>query len=122
MVKVLLVDDEPDLKFTTRKILERGGYEVSECSNGKECLSCLKEMKPDIILLDIMMPGLSGWEIGREIKEDPKTRQIPLIIFTIRDSIEDKERSFKYSKADAHITKPFSKQHLVDTIEKVLGK
>ncbi|MFQ5888252.1 MAG: response regulator [Candidatus Hydrothermarchaeales archaeon] len=120
MAKIMLVDDEPDIIFTTKLMLERGGYEVVVARSGKECLDNIMEEKPDLVLLDIMMKGLNGWEVGKNLKEGKETAHIPIVMFTIRVSKESKAKSFRYSKADAQIDKPFNKKELLETIEKVL--
>lgn len=120
MAKIMLVDDESDIIFTTKLILERGGYEVVVAKSGKECLDNIMEEKPDLVLLDIMMGALDGWEVGKKIKEDKETNHIPVVMFTVRTSAGSKIKSFQYSKADAHIDKPFHKEELLGTIKRVL--
>lgn len=120
MAKILIVDDESDIRFLARKILVKEKYEVLEASTVKECLEKLKEEKPDLILMDIMMPNLDGWEVTKRIKEDEETKDVIIIIFTVRDSDDSKIKSLQYAKADAHIDKPFDKEELLATIKKYL--
>ncbi|MFQ6136112.1 MAG: PleD family two-component system response regulator [Candidatus Hydrothermarchaeales archaeon] len=117
MKKIMVVDDEEVMRSLMEKMLKGKGYEVVEASSGEECLEKLEEEKPDLILLDIMMPGMNGWEIGKIIKEDEKTTHILVAMFTVRTSDDSKEKSFRYSRADAHIDKPFDIEGLLGTIK-----
>ncbi|NOZ58108.1 MAG: response regulator [Euryarchaeota archaeon] len=120
MARIMLVDDEPEIRYITRRMLERAGHSVVEAGDGEECLRKLKEEEVDIILLDVMMPGIKGWEVCRRIKADERTRRIPVVMFTVRTSESDVEES-KKSGADAHINKPFDMKELLEVIERVLG-
>ena len=122
MAKILLVDDEPEIVVLTKIMLEKDGHEVVVARNSGECFERLNAEIPDLILLDVMMPGDNGWEACRKIKGDEKTQDIPVAMFTVRTSDESVEKSFKYSHADAHINKPFGKKDLLDTVERLLGK
>ncbi len=120
MTKIMLVDDEPDIIFTTKIMLERENYEVVVAKSGKECLERLMKEKPDLVLLDIMMRKIDGWEVGKKIKEDKETSHIPVVMFTVRTSRESKVKSFVYSHADAHIDKPFDRDDLLKIVRKAL--
>lgn len=122
MPKILLVDDEPEIILLTRAMLEKEGYTVMEAGNGAECMKRLKEERPDLILLDIMMPGDDGWEICRRIKEDKKTNGIPVVTFTVRTSKDSVQRSLEYAHADAQIDKPFDKEELLMVVSGLLEK
>jgi two-component system cell cycle response regulator len=101
-------------------MLEKEDYKVIEAESGEECLNKLKIEKPDLILLDVMMPGLDGWEISKIIKEDKKTGHIPIAMFTVRTRKEDKTKSLQYACADKHIDKPAGKEELISTIKSLL--
>ena len=121
MARILVVDDEPQILTLTKMMLEGAGHEVALAINSQECFKKLEEEKPDLILLDIMLPGgEDGWSICREIKEDEKTRDILVAMFTVRTSDEDKQQS-KDCLADAHIGKPFKKEELLSTVEDLIG-
>ena len=120
MVKLMIVDDDAGMRFMVKKILKKGGYEVIEADSGEECLEKLKVEWPDLILLDIMMPGIDGWEVSKKIKDDDELKKIPVVIFTVRGSDKDKSKSFQESGADAHITKPIILEKFLGTIEWVL--
>jgi CheY-like chemotaxis protein len=119
-MKIMLVDDEPDILLIERIILEKADYEVIETQSGEECLERLENEKPDIILLDIMMPGINGWETAKRIKENESTKDIPVIMVTVRGSEEDMTKSFQYSQSDGHIAKPIIKEKLLKTIEWII--
>ena len=120
MAKIMVVDDEPEVSIVVSTMLEKEGHEIIKVYSGMECLERLKEEKPDLILLDIMMPGLDGWEVCRRIKNTPDTKDIPVAMLTIRSSESDQSKSFKYSKADGHINKKKKKKKLTGTINWIL--
>ena len=122
MAKILLVDDEPEIVYLTRMMLEKEGHEMLVATDSAECFEILKEEKPDLILMDIMMPGDDGWETCKKIKEDEKTKDIPVAMFTVRSSDDSVDKSFEYSHADAHINKPFEMKELLDTVKGLLEK
>lgn len=117
MVKILCVDDDPEFLRILGRMLEEKGYEVYLAESGKKALEILKDVSPDLILLDIMMPELDGWETLREIKNTGSTT--PVIMLTIMYAIEDREKSFEHG-ADAHVPKPIKKMQPFKTIEWVL--
>ncbi len=120
MTEVMVVDDDPGIRFIVRKTLSKEGYEVTEAKSGDECLEKLKVERPDIILLDIMMPGIDGWETCRKIKDDDELKSIPVVMLTVRGSDSDKSKSFQESGADAHLTKPIIWEKLLSTVKWVL--
>lgn len=118
MAKILLVDDEPEIVLLTKMMLEEEeGHEIIVAKNSKECFECLKTMRPDLILMDIMMPGEDGWEACKRLKEDEKTKGIPVAMFTVRTSQESIDKSLNYAHAGAQINKPFKRQDLIGTID-----
>jgi len=120
MTRILVVDDEPDIVYLVSQMLRKEGYEVETAYSGDEALRRLDEIKPDLILLDVMMPGTNGWETSRKIKSDPKHRMIPIAMLTVKSSEEDMERSFKYAGCDAHIPKPIVRKRMLNTIRWLL--
>jgi CheY-like chemotaxis protein len=121
MAKILLVDDEPEMRFITRRMLEKAGYTVIEASNGEECLAKLEEELPDLILLDVMMPGDDGWVVCRRIKAQERTKSIPVVMFTVRTADEDMGESDR-AGAEAHINKPFERDELLRILDSILGE
>ncbi len=112
MSKILIVDDEPELVFLTKKVLEQEGQKVLVAKDSSECLKVLEDETPDLILLDVMMPNENGWDLCKKIKGDKKTKDIPVVMFTVRTSDESTKTSLDC--ADGQIDKPFK-------IEKLLG-
>ncbi len=119
MVKILVVDDEIDIADTLKILLERRGYEVVTANSGREALEKVKKERPDVILLDVMMPDMSGWDVCKKIKEDASTKDIPVIMLTILFGEEEKKKSFEV-KADAHIEKPIIIDRVIGVINWVL--
>lgn len=120
MVKILLVDDEPDIVYLVKKILQKSGHHVIEAYSGEEALELANKSRPDLVLLDIMMPDLNGWEVSRSLKMNKDTKNLPIIMLTVRTSSDSVEKSFKYAKADAHVGKPASSKEIINTINTVI--
>ncbi|MEA3403001.1 MAG: response regulator [Armatimonadota bacterium] len=118
--QILLVDDERDLVFYTKLFLEEQGYEVIEAYDGQEALQVLKEQRPDIIVLDVAMPRLSGWDVLREIQDDPETADIPVLMLTARAEDADKARGWELG-VTWYQTKPFELDELALVIERILA-
>ncbi|MFQ6136650.1 MAG: PleD family two-component system response regulator [Candidatus Hydrothermarchaeales archaeon] len=116
MPKLLTVDDEPDVLYITRRILEDEGFSVTGVTSGDECLKRVKEDKPDVILLDVRMPGIDGWEVCKKLKEDDETKSIPVVMFTVMSEDIYKTKSFEYAHADWHVPKPFETEDLLDVV------
>jgi CheY-like chemotaxis protein len=114
---ILVVDDEPDITFIIKRLLSREGYSVKEAHTGEECLALLKNERPDLIFMDVMMPILDGWETTRKIKTDPQTKDIPVAMLTAKGKPEDKAKSLDYALADAHLNKPIDFEMLLSTAE-----
>jgi len=115
--KVLVVDDEPDTLELVRLVLESGGFKTMLASSGKEALKMIETTKPDIVLLDIMMPDMDGWEIFRKIKAKHST--IPIAILTAKAQNIDRLLGLHVLKADDYITKPFGKNELIERVRKL---
>lgn len=120
MTKIMVVDDEPDIIYLVTKILSGEGYTVVGMSSGEEALENIKKEKPDLILLDVMMPSLDGWETCKRIKEDKDTKDTPVVMLTVKSEDADKIQSFDYAIADWHIAKPIDKTKFVRTIKWLL--
>ncbi len=120
--KVMIVDDDPDIVEIIKLVIQDAGYETVEVYGGKECLYKLEDIKPDLILLDIMMPDLDGYEVHRKIKENEETANIPVIAVTAKTQALDKMIGLHISKMEGYITKPFGKKELIDKVKEVIGK
>jgi CheY-like chemotaxis protein len=107
MPSVLLVDDERDFLHVMNKLLKKHGYVVSEATNTKDAIKKARKEKPDVIVLDVMMPGMDGWEVGWRLKNDSKTKDLPVIILSVMADEKNRWRSFDYVGAVGHVSKPF---------------
>ncbi len=119
---IACIEDQPDIVELIELILSRQGYRVLKAYDGDEGLALVREHKPDVVLLDLMMPGLDGWEFHEAIRNDPELQHIPVIYVTARASAAERLRALEEEGAAAYIIKPFSPRELLDTIHKVLGK
>jgi two-component system, OmpR family, response regulator VicR len=119
---ILCIEDEPEMIDLIRLILGRRGFEVRGANGGVEGLKKIREEAPDLILLDLMMPDMDGWEVYQQIKADEKTRGIPVIVVTAKAQSIDKVLGLHIAKVDDYIAKPFSPQELLNSVEKVLKK
>jgi phosphate regulon transcriptional regulator PhoB len=119
--RILVVEDEPDVAEMIRYNVSREGYEVAVVKNGADAIERARELRPDVVLLDIMIPQLNGWEVCRRLKQEPRTRPIPIIMVTGRVEEGDKILGFEMG-ADDYITKPFSPRELVARIRAVVRR
>src|SRR5262245_12161609 len=119
--RVLIVEDEQDVAELIRYNLLKEGYDVRMCANGADALRQARESQPDLILLDIMVPQLNGWEVCRRLKQDPETRGIAVIMVTGRAEEGDKVLGFEMG-ADDYVTKPFSPRELVARVRAVMRR
>jgi len=118
---ILCIEDEPEMIELVRLILGRHGFNVQGANGGKEGLEKVKKNPPSLILLDLMMPDVDGWEVYQQIKADEKTNHIPVIIVTAKAQNIDKVLGLHVAKVDDYISKPFSPQALLESVQKVLG-
>ena len=114
---ILAVDDDPNIREFLRQELEAAGYRVNEASDGIEAIDMIKKERPDLILLDIMMPKMSGFDVAAVIKNDPATMDIPIIVLSI---VEDKERGYRIG-IDRYLTKPVNTDELLREIEMLIS-
>ena len=120
MKKILIADDKPEVVELVRVTLEREDYEIVDASNGKEALKKARLEKPDLILLDIVMPKMDGFEVCRKLKKDPEIKDIPILMLTAKGQEGDKKRGREVGASD-YITKPFSPSALLIKIEEILA-
>ncbi len=118
---VLVVEDEPDLREVMRYNLQREGFEVVECEDGEQGLEAIRQRLPSLVLLDIMLPGMSGLDICRAMKRDPETRGIPVIMVTARGEESEIVLGLELG-ADDYVPKPFSPRELVARVKAVLRR
>lgn len=121
MTRILVIDDEPDMVSAIKLRLEANGYEVIAGKDGPEGLNKARMEKPDLIILDIMLPKLDGFKVCRMLKYDEKFKNIPVIMFSAKVQKRDIERG-KEMGADAYITKPFKADELLAKMKELLGE
>ncbi len=119
--KILIVEDEESLLKLESILLTTKGYLVQGATTGLAALEAVAAEAPDLILLDIMLPELDGFEVCERLKKDPKTRRIPIILLTARRTPEDISRGEEVG-ADQYITKPFKSAMIMETIEQLLNR
>ncbi len=123
MAKILVVDDDPDFVEATRMVLEANGYEVASAADGKEALAKMRQEKPDLVLLDIMMAHiLEGLEVSKEMQADVELRRVPIImVSSITDSPHAGEfPTDEYLPIDAWLSKPVQPANLLETVKRCL--
>jgi diguanylate cyclase (GGDEF)-like protein len=114
--RILVVDDDRNLRKIIQTNLELAGYEVSTAANGEEALNMLDSMQPDLIVLDVMMPIMDGYEVARRVRRHPANTHVPIIMLTAKSEVEDKLAGFE-AGADDYITKPFGPQELLARVK-----
>lgn len=118
---ILIVDDEPSIRDSVSRILERHGYQVATAPGGKEALDMLAGFNPDVVLLDIIMPGLDGYEVCRQVRR--RMPAVKIIYFTAKVELDDfKGKMNDDTRADAVIEKPASSEKILNCLEQVLSK
>ena len=118
---ILIADDDPDILELVSFRLERAGYEVLRARNGEEAVQVAIVRRPDLAILDVMMPRLDGYEATRRLREHDETRRMPVILLTARVQEDDIARGFE-AGADDYVKKPFSPQELGSRVQAVLGR
>jgi len=117
--RILVVDDQPDIRLMCRVNLQLEGYEVLEAGDGEVGLEMVRNEHPDLVLLDVMMPGLDGWQFMEAIKADAGTAQIPIVLLTARVQREDEIRGWLSGAAD-YLPKPFNPSTLTEVVRRTL--
>lgn len=119
-IRVVCVEDEPEMIDLVRLILSREGFEVIGASGGVKGLQAIEDLQPHLVLLDLMMPDMDGWEVYQRMKSNPSTSHIPVIVVTARAQSIDKVLGLHIAKVDDYITKPFGPNELLKSVERVL--
>ncbi len=120
--RLVYIEDEQEMIDLVRLIMVRRGYEVIGATGGRDGLVAIRENIPDLVLLDLMMPDMDGWDVYQQMKADDKTRDIPVIVVTAKAQSIDKVLGLHIAKVDDYISKPFSPSELVESIEKILSR
>jgi two-component system alkaline phosphatase synthesis response regulator PhoP len=120
MTSVLIIDDEAPIRLLCRVNLEAEGMEVVEAADGQAGLEAARERIPDVVLLDVMMPGLDGWAVAEELLRDDRTKGVPIVFLTARADLRDRARGMDVGGVD-YITKPFNPVELASVVRGVVG-
>jgi len=121
MTRVLIIDDEAPIRLLCRVNLEAEGMEVSEAADGTSGIEIARRERPDVILLDVMMPQLGGWEVADALLRDENTSEIPIIFLTARAEVRDRARGLDIGGVE-YITKPFNPLELAPLIEALIER
>lgn len=122
MPRVLCIEDEAEMSQLVEMILSRQGYDVTTAATSQDALEMVAAQKPDIILLDLMLPDIDGWEVYEMLKAADATRDIPVIVVTARAQHSEKAVALKVNQVDDYITKPFAPGQLVESVTQALKK
>ena len=120
--RLLYIEDEPEMIELVKLILARRGFEVIGANGGREGLEAIRSLLPDLVLLDLMMPDMDGWDVYQQMKADLATQKIPVIVITAKAQSIDKVLGLHIAKVDDYISKPFSPSELVESVDKVLAR
>jgi DNA-binding response OmpR family regulator len=118
---VVCIEDEPEMIDLVKLILSRDGFEVFGARGGMEGLQLVEDVQPKLVLLDLMMPDMDGWEVYQRLKANPSTRHIPVIVLTARAQSIDKVLGLHIAKVDDYITKPFGPHELLKSVQKIIA-
>ena len=119
--KILIIDDDVDTLRLVGLMLQRQGYEISAASNGTQGLAKALEERPDLILLDVMMPDMDGYEVARRLRKNPVTVSVPILMFTAKTQLDDKVTGFEVG-ADDYLTKPTHPTELQAHVKALLAR
>ena len=120
MAQILIVDDSPTEAHILKSMLEKNGFEIETAENGTEGIERAKELKPDLILMDVVMPGLNGFQATRQLTKNSETADIPVIIVTTKDQETDRVWGLRQGAKD-FLTKPVAEKTLMDKINAILA-
>lgn len=119
--KILIADDEPNIVTALEFLLKRAGYDVRTAANGEEALALVESYVPDLVLIDIMMPGKSGYEVCQRMRERPEWRHIKIVMVTAKGREAEISKGMSLG-ADLYVTKPFSTQELIAAVDRLLAR
>ncbi len=118
---IVYIEDDSEMIDLVELILNRHGFEVHGAHGGRQGIDIVHQEHPDLILLDLMMPDLDGWDVYQQLKADEDTKDVPVIVITAKTQSIDKVLGLHIAKVDDYISKPFRPQELLDSVEKVLS-
>ncbi len=119
--KVVVIEDDPEMINLVKLILKKEGFDVTGAMGGRDGLDAIEHLNPDLVLLDLMMPDIDGWEVYQTMKASEQMKTIPVIIITAKAQSIDKVLGLHIAKVDDYITKPFSPNELVASVRRVLA-
>ncbi len=119
--RVLVVDDEPNIVLSLEFLMKKAGFEVEVARNGQEALEAIARQPPDVLLLDVMMPEMDGFEVCERLRADPRGRATKVVMLTARGRDSERQRGLALG-ADVYVTKPFSTRELVARVKAMLGE
>ncbi|MCM8772206.1 MAG: response regulator [Candidatus Omnitrophica bacterium] len=117
--KILIIEDDPEERIILTRELKKQGYIVYEAPTGEEGLRIFREDRPDLVILDIMLPGIDGWEVLRRIKKGPISRRVPVMMLTGKTEDKDKIKGYDFG-ADYYVTKPYNISKLLPVIKSLI--
>ncbi len=119
MAKILVVDDDPEISSLVQYTLESLGHTIKVCDNGREVIDAIKEFSPQLLVMDVMLPGIDGYSLTAKISESPDTASIPIIVLS---ALEPSRSMFgKFTQVNAFLTKPFNTDDLIEAVKRALG-
>jgi len=120
--KIMVVDDEENLLILLKGLLESHGFDAVTMKNGRECLDAIEREKPDLLILDVMMPEMNGLDVAGKIRANPKTKKTMIIFLTVLGSKEINHKTLRKLKAIDYITKPFDNEDLIRRVKWAISK
>jgi DNA-binding response OmpR family regulator len=120
MARILIADDEPNLVLALEHLMKREGYEIRTVGDGEAAIAAAKAFRPDLILLDVMMPRMDGYEVCERLRADPALKGVAIVMLTAKGREVEKEKGMALG-ADLYITKPFSTREVVQRVKEVLA-
>ncbi len=120
--RIVYFEDDPDMIELVRIILAREGFQIDGVSEGESGLNFVRNTQPDLVLLDLMLPDMDGWEVFRQLKQDESTEAIPVMVVTAKSQSIDKVLGIEIAKVDEYISKPFRPHELVELVNRVLAQ
>lgn len=118
--KIVYIEDDVEMTYLMKMILERKGYEIISTNNGVDGYDLVIEENPDLILLDLMMPDIDGWDVYHQLKSNDSTQSIPVVIISAKAQPIDKVLGLQVAKVNNYVSKPFKPQELIEVIESIL--
>ncbi|MEW8626749.1 MAG: response regulator [Candidatus Thiodiazotropha sp.] len=119
--EILVVDDEPNIVLSLEFLMKKEGYNVTTASNGVEALEFIKQLRPDLVLLDVMMPRMDGYEVCQAVRDDPELSSVRIIMLTARGRDVERDKGMALG-ADDYVTKPFATRELVEKVNSLLER